>query len=87
MVAQLGVDVRPAAGQPRGEPTQFGGDVIGRLLNLRTPIPPRLGDRREQLQKLLFRVVGAAIEGRPSGVRKHVMGQPPCPVSATVAFM
>ena len=25
--------------------------------------------------------------GLPSGVRKHVIGQPPCPVSATVAFM
>lgn len=26
-------------------------------------------------------------KGRPSGVRKQVIGQPPCPVRATVAFM
>jgi hypothetical protein len=25
--------------------------------------------------------------GLPSGVRKHVIGQPPWPVNATVAFM
>ena len=65
----------------------------GRRLQLAAPLAPRLVDRDEHLAEArqpvprLGRVVRAAVERLPAGVRKTVIGQPPLPVIACTASM
>ena len=65
----------PATGQSGSHRAQFAGDLVGRLLDLAAAIAPGLGDRRKQLQKAGFRIVGAA-EERPAVGRQETRHGP-----------
>ena len=78
VVAQLGMS-GPPPGSSRNEPTQFGGDAMDACSASARRFRHVSVIAASNCRNCLFRVVGAAIEGRPSGVRKHVIGQPPLP--------
>ena len=65
VVAQRGLHLGSAAGQPGRHRPQLADDLVGGLLDLVAPVLPGVADGGEQLQEVRLRVVGAA-EERPA---------------------